>query len=409
MNTTIAKIPLRQVATVSQLFENQEAMLKLRGVAASHLNAERMMRLVAGAIRTTPDLGKADPMTLLGAVMTCASLGLEPNTILGHAYLIPFKNGRKSKAQGRDVYEIQVIVGYKGFIDLARRSGHITSIDAGVHYSDDDLWDYERGTDARLRHIPGPQDGEKRHAYAIAKFKDGGHAFNVLPWSHVMRIRDASQGYQRAVRFGKTDTPWIAHEDAMAAKTAIRSLVKFLPLSIEFQRAVAVDEHHKDFAAFAMDPIGNDPIDRIEGEAEEAVIEADAEAEAPAVEQKTETAKPAQTNEASTALAEAREKAKAAAAAGKAKPRTDATPYAERGKAAEPAKEPEPDPKANWSRDWAAEAEQARNSMLDLSPERASEVLDMLHLDEIESWKSEDPDGWAALMQDISAREQQAE
>jgi recombination protein RecT len=155
------------------------------------MKPERMMRLMANAIRTTPKLGECDPMSLLGGLMTCAGLGLEPNTIMGHAYLIPFKNNRKG------ITEVQLVVGYKGLIDLARRSGHITSISANIHYSDDDVWEYEEGTEARLRHIPGAQEGDKRHAYAIAKFRDGGHAYVVLPWAKVMKIRNGSWAGKR--------------------------------------------------------------------------------------------------------------------------------------------------------------------------------------------------------------------
>ncbi|WP_253944524.1 recombinase RecT [Pseudogemmobacter hezensis] len=91
--------------------------------------------------------------------MQRASPGLEPNTILGHAYMIPFDNRKKG------VTEFQVVVGYKGLIDFARRSGHITSISANIHSSDDDLWEYEEGTEARLRHRSGVMQGEKLHAW----------------------------------------------------------------------------------------------------------------------------------------------------------------------------------------------------------------------------------------------------
>lgn len=252
--------PLGQVGSVGDLLINENARVALGRVAASHMNPERMMRVVANAIRTTPTLKEAEPMSFLGALMTCASLGLEPNTVLGHAYLVPFKNNKKK------ITEVQVIVGYKGLIDLARRSGHITSISAGIHYADDDLWDYEEGTESRLRHRPGPRRGEKLHAYAVAKFKDGGYAFSVLPWPDVMRRRDGSQGYQSAVRFGKRDQhPWVAHEDPMAMKTAIRDLSKFLPLSIEFMQAVAIDEAAVDYASFAAHPEDDIPAGDGEG------------------------------------------------------------------------------------------------------------------------------------------------
>ena len=252
MSTAIEKIktkPLTQITNVKELLWNDAAKIQLQQVAAAHMKPERMMRLMANAIRTTPKLGECDPMSLLGGLMTCAGLGLEPNTIMGHAYLIPFKNNRKK------ITEVQLVVGYKGLIDLARRSGHITSISANIHYSDDEVWEYEEGTEARLRHIPGAQEGDKRHAYAIAKFRDGGHAYVVLPWAKVMKIRDGSQGWQTAVKFGATDrNPWKSHEDEMAKKTAIRALAKYLPLSVEFRDALTVDGGKADFAAFAMNP-----------------------------------------------------------------------------------------------------------------------------------------------------------
>jgi recombination protein RecT len=252
VSTAIEKVktkPLTQVTNVKELLWNDAAKTQLQQVAAAHMKPERMMRLMANAIRTTPKLSECDPMSLLGGLMTCAGLGLEPNTIMGHAYLIPFRNNRKN------ITEVQLVVGYKGLIDLARRSGHITSISANIHYSDDEVWEYEEGTEARLRHIPGAQEGDKRHAYAIAKFRNGGHAYVVLPWAKVMKIRDGSQGWQTAVKFGATDrNPWKSHEDEMAKKTAIRALAKYLPLSVEFRDALTVDGGKADFAAFAMNP-----------------------------------------------------------------------------------------------------------------------------------------------------------
>ncbi len=272
MNAPVLKLnqaPLRQVDNVKGLLMNAQARDQLAAVAAKHMNPERMMRVVANAIRTTPKLGQCEPMSFLGALMQCASLGLEPNTILGHAYMIPFENRRKG------VVEVQVVVGYKGLIDLARRSGHITSLSANIHYSDDELWIYEEGTEAQLRHRPGPQSGEKLHAYAIAKFKDGGHAYVVLPWAHILRIRDASQGYQTAKKYGKKDSPWMAYEDEMAKKTAVRALSKYLPLSVEFMDAVQIDETSADYRGFALDPTQGVAMNDEPDEIEEAEIEAD--------------------------------------------------------------------------------------------------------------------------------------
>jgi recombination protein RecT len=273
----VKKQNLRQVKSVQHLLWNEQARDQLAAVAAKHMNPERMMRTIANAIRTTPKLQECEPMSFLGALMQCAALGLEPNDVRGLAYLIPFDKKAKDPQTGKwEVVrtDVQLIVGYRGLIDLARRSGHITSISANIHYSDDELWTYEEGTEAVLRHRPGPREGKKLHAYAIAKFTDGGHAYVVLPWSHVMKIRDGSQGWQQAVRTAKTDdAPWKKHEDEMAKKTAIRALAKYLPMSVEMVDAMTVDEKAADYRAFAMDPMqGIAPVldEVIDAEAEEA-------------------------------------------------------------------------------------------------------------------------------------------
>jgi len=262
----VAKTPLGQVQSVRQLLVNDGAKAQLNAVAAKHMNPERLMRVTANAIRTTPKLQECDPMSFLGALMQCAALGLEPNTVMGHAYLIPFKNGRKG------ITEVQLIVGYRGLIDLARRSGHIKSISAHVHYSDDIEWIYEEGSDPKLVHVPGDQEGTPLHAYAVARFTDGGFAQIVMPWKKIMAVRDGSQGWQTAKKFGSTaKSPWSTHEAEMAKKTTIRALAKYLPLSVEFQDAVQVDVDggkHVDYASFAQNPDQGGAI--IDGEATDA-------------------------------------------------------------------------------------------------------------------------------------------
>jgi len=256
-STAVAKKPLRQVANIRELLVNDQARGQLELVAAKHMNPNRMMRTVANAIRTTPRLQECEPMSFLGALMTCAALGLEPNTPLGHAYLVPFKNNKKK------VTEVQLIVGYKGFIDLAWRTGKLTYIHADVAYSDDPLWDYEHGSDAHLRHRSGPRKGEKLAAYCHIKVDLGGgregESFAVLDWEDVIGVRDKSQGWKTAVQYGTTKkSPWATHEDRMAAKTAVRALANAggMPMSVEFVDAMMADDAVPDFSAFATDPEG---------------------------------------------------------------------------------------------------------------------------------------------------------
>lgn len=210
-----------------------------------HLNADRLLKVAQIAATTTPALLECEIPSLISAIGQCAQMGLEPNTVLGHAYLIPF--GAKNKG-GQWIKNVQVIVGYKGLIDLARRSGHIVSI-AAHEVREKDTFELEYGLEEKLRHVPylAGDRGAVVGYYAVAHMKDGGHAFDFMPNNEVMEIRNGSQGYKQAIttaeKYKKTAThPWIDHEIEMGKKTAVRRLAKMLPLSIEFNTAVAVDD-----------------------------------------------------------------------------------------------------------------------------------------------------------------------
>ena len=116
-------------AQIAHLFKTKAR--EIRKLLPRHLNAERLLKVAQMAATTTPTLVKCEIASLMGAIGQCAQMGLEPNTILGHAYLVPFKTRRKDAAGNeRWVHAVQVIIGYKGLIDLARRSGQIISIAA---------------------------------------------------------------------------------------------------------------------------------------------------------------------------------------------------------------------------------------------------------------------------------------
>ena len=100
---------------------------------------------------------------------------------LGHAYLVSFNTKRKD-AQGKErwVKSVQVIIGYKGLIDLARRSGQIVSI-AAHEVCENDHFELVYGLDEKLNHTPAMAErGEVIGFYAVAKLKDGGHCFKFM-------------------------------------------------------------------------------------------------------------------------------------------------------------------------------------------------------------------------------------
>ncbi len=238
-----AAAPTKQGKTLNDLFNEMKPAIAQ--AIPKHLTPDRLLRIATTSIRTNPKLKVCTPESLLGAVMQCAQLGLEPS-ILGHAYLIPYKN--KKKENGKEWYEdeCQFQIGYKGLIELARRTGQISSIIAhAVH--DKDVFEYEYGINDKLRHVPA--DGERGtivRYYAVAKFKDGGYAFVVMSRRDIEIHRD---------KFSKTKSygPWVDHFDEMAKKTVLKALMKYMPISVEFQKAVDQDETTKRFDNTAED------------------------------------------------------------------------------------------------------------------------------------------------------------
>lgn len=283
--SALMKTPLRQVTKVSELLMNEQAAQQMKMVATKALSPERMMRVVANAIRTTPKLQECEPMSFLGAMMFCASTGLEPNTPLGLAYLVPFnKNVPRKDAQGRDVLgsngkviwdkipQAQVIIGYKGFKELARRTGRIKSMHGDIVY-ENDTFSHSYGSRQHLEHIPATHGGGSPiGAYFHVSF-DGGEGHVFMSKSDIEAHRDRySKGWQDAVREGKTkDSPWEKDWEAMWVKTCCRKLIGRgdIPISVEIADALAADEASIDFRDFAVNPMqGLPPADEPTGEVE---------------------------------------------------------------------------------------------------------------------------------------------
>lgn len=202
---------------------------EIKKALPSVITPERFTRMVLSAISTNPKLAECTPQSFLGAMMNAAQLGLEPNTPLGQAYLIPYFNGKKK------CLECQFQIGYKGLIDLAYRSGEVSIVQAHTVYENDEF-EYELGLDPKLRHIPAKTDrGNPICYYAMFKTKDGGYGFNVLS---VEDARKHGQRYSKS--FGSS--PWTTNFDEMAKKTALKATLKYAPLKSDFVKGVSADE-----------------------------------------------------------------------------------------------------------------------------------------------------------------------
>ena len=189
----------------------------------SVITPERFTRMVLSAISSNPKLAACDGKSFLGAMMQAAQLGLEPNTPLGQAYIIPYGN------------QAQFQIGYKGLIDLAYRSGEVTIVDAQIVYEHDEF-EYELGLDPKLKHKPALKDrGNPILYYAMFRTKEGGFGFQVMS---IDDIRKHAQKFSKSFSSG----PWQSNFDEMAKKTVLKKALKYAPLKSDFAKAVAADE-----------------------------------------------------------------------------------------------------------------------------------------------------------------------
>lgn len=224
MTTDVARADDRdQPPTLGQLIKNMQP--EIAKVLPNQMSPERMARIAATVVRQTPQLARCEPLTVLGALMTASQLGLEPGPI-GEAYLVPFNT--------KTGMVCQFIAGYRGLIKLARNSGQLVDIWAEVVYEADEF-SVSYGLHRDLVHVPkiGAERGEPIYVYAAAELKDGGRPFVVLTYAEVEAIRARS-------RAGR-DGPWVTDWAAMAKKTVIKQLAKWLPLSAEFNTAAVLD------------------------------------------------------------------------------------------------------------------------------------------------------------------------
>jgi len=188
-----------------------------------------MARIALTELRKNPELLKCDPYSFLGAIIQCSQLGLEPGSGLGHAFLVPFANRKLG------IIECQFIPGYRGLIDLARRSGHITNIDAEVVW-DEDEWKHEKGDEPRIIHTPyqGPIEdaGKIKAVYAIARFGKGGVQREVMYRWQIDAIKASAKG----------NPVWDKHFDEMARKSVVRKVCKYLPMSPQLASVISADD-----------------------------------------------------------------------------------------------------------------------------------------------------------------------
>jgi recombination protein RecT len=258
----------RTPRTIFDYLDDKRVRDGLTAVAGKFLTADRMLKLCINAVKKTPLLMKCDPQTVLGAMMTSAALGLEPNTIQQQAFLIPYKKRVKVGNEWIDAYECQFQVGARGFVTLAYRSPYIKSLAAeAIH--DGDVFEHELGSETFLRYAKtlrsrGPLIG----AFSHVVLKEGGESACVLPLDEILKIRERSETFRalrRAIDTAESakdkaraeekfaETPWVMWEDDMATKSAIKKHAKLLPIASSDALLAAADIDNRGEAGGSID------------------------------------------------------------------------------------------------------------------------------------------------------------
>lgn len=216
-------------------------------------------------VRTSKEVNKCEPLSIMGSIIIVASFGLRLDGVLGHAYIraLPIKDKRGTVLR----HEAQVQLGYVGMVELAYRNPEVQDVEPVIVRANDDI-DFRKGTNPHLNHtwnITGER-GDPVAVYAGLRFRNGYYSFQIYDIGDVMKLRKdiLEQSYidieetKDGVVYYKNDYggkrrklseaaanryPWIGHLRPMVLKTAIRWSSKFWPsVGHDFSRAASLVE-----------------------------------------------------------------------------------------------------------------------------------------------------------------------
>lgn len=229
--------------TIRDKISSDKFLAEIAKALPSHLTAERFARVALSSLTRTPKLTECDQASLFSALLTLSQLGIEPDG--RRAHLIPFENRKKG------IVECQLIIDYKGLVELAMRSGLVSYIHADI-VCDADEFLFDRGELKTHRINYREERGAMFAAYSLCRFKDGTEKCEVLSKREVDGIKARSRS--------GTSGPWVTDYNEMAKKTAFRRLSKWLPISPEFRDAIEADSDAAEENRFdAAKPVKSSP------------------------------------------------------------------------------------------------------------------------------------------------------
>ena len=234
-------------------FESDAVITAVQNSLPSHMRADVAVRYFLMEFQKNKALMRCDRNSLYFALLESAQFGLYPGSLLGHAYIIPYGDQAK------------LIPGYKGFIELAKRSGLVSSITARCVYKDE-KFEFTAGDEEKLIHVPElvkeRKDEDMVCAYAIAKQTDGYIQREVVTLAELKKTKLAA--VSKLKDWQRKNAPWEEHFVPMCRKTAVRRLAKFLPMSAD--KLMPIDGKPSDAERFLM-------LNELQGKQEQEVID----------------------------------------------------------------------------------------------------------------------------------------
>lgn len=231
---------MRAVGTVQEMDKFIQAMgNQVFPLLERTIEPRHFLRVALNAWHRVPQLRACTRQSLLVALMDCAELGLEPNSPLRHAYLIPYRDNK------RNVTECQLQLSYPGYLELIRRDGTIKKVYTEVVYPGDEFR-VTKGTDKQIIHVPRYNDGAEElqgiYFYCVSYFDNAAlNDFEVLPREKCLAVGRRSKTFDRKAGDWYPGTPWKEHPDEMCRKTVLKLHAKSLPLGGTFRRAEEID------------------------------------------------------------------------------------------------------------------------------------------------------------------------
>lgn len=222
-STAVSKIK----AANKSLIQGEDLAEAIKKAAPKHLSSERFIRIAATAMNRVPKLRECSPSSIWQCLLDLSATGLEPDN--RRAHLIPYWDS-KTKS-----HRAQLIIDYKGYVELAMRSGKVSSIHADI-VCENDTFEYDMGELKKHKIDFRKPRGEMYAAYALIRFTDP----KRIAKCEVM-TKDEIDGIRKRSKAGQSG-PWVTDYNEMAKKTAFRRATKWLEMNPEIQAAIEKDE-----------------------------------------------------------------------------------------------------------------------------------------------------------------------